>query len=188
MLNPKPFPFIGEFRAEGKKNLYTSPCLPVCTYHPHCVNGFRGTFSSNRDSELYFQNSRNHRVTLKSPFFLAESYNCGMKCLFLIFPFAYLYTHVKIFMPAEYGMYLWHWVALRVFLSRFVYLLGFCCPDPNDSEYMLWTKIHAPVTCSDLIYILCQHSRNVNIAANSFGSFLQPTKNLARNKFMLFFG
>jgi hypothetical protein len=42
----------------------------------------------------------------KAQFYLAESCSSGMKCLFLIFPFAYLYTYVEIFVPSECGIYL----------------------------------------------------------------------------------
>lgn len=108
-----------------------------------------------------------------------------MNCLFLIFPFAYLYTRQN-FCASRIWNLLITLSRFKIFSFRFVHLLGFCCPDLNNSAYILWTKITALVTRSDFIYIFCQHSRNGKIAANSFGSFLQPTKNLARYKFMFF--
>lgn len=58
-----------------------------------------------------------------------------MKCLFLIFPFAYLYIPVKIFVPAEYGNITL--IRFKMFSSWFVYVLGFYSPDHNYSEYVL---------------------------------------------------
>ena len=102
-----------------------------------------------------------------------------MNCCFLIFPFAYLYARQN-FCASRIWNLLTTLSRFRIFSSRFVYVLSFCCPDFNDSEYMLWTKILALVTRSDFMYILCQHLRNGKIAAFFFfGSFLQPTKNLA---------